>query len=270
VRDLVDVHVHSAPSLVPRHDDDRGTLDAARSVGITTVVLKAHEGSTAERAALLGPGAVGGVVLNSPVGGANPDAVTVAAALGGRVAWLPTISSPAHQAAERQPELTAHTGVRLSTVAVVVDGEVLPAWLEVFDAVAAAGMVLASGHLTMDETIVAFTAARRRGVERLLVNHPLLPFLDWRDEHGPALQAIGARLEVGVLADLLGGEGRTTEVLAASYPIDLLIFGSDLGHASYPTLPDGVTAWMARLTPVLGEEGIGKVMSTNARELLGP
>ena len=38
-----------------------------------------------------GDGAVGGIVLNSPVGGANPDAVRLAAALGGRIVWMPTV-----------------------------------------------------------------------------------------------------------------------------------------------------------------------------------
>ena len=89
---MADLHVHAAPSLLPRHGDDRATVAAERAVGFSTVVLKAHEGSTVERATCAGDGAFGGIVLNSPVGGANPDAVEVAARLGGRVAWMPTVS----------------------------------------------------------------------------------------------------------------------------------------------------------------------------------
>src|SRR5487761_534860 len=108
---LVDLHVHSAPSLLPRHGDDRATAAAAERAGIELFVLKAHEGSTAERALLVGGGAVGGIVLNSPVGGANPEAVRVAAQLGARVVWLPTISSPAHKRANRSAELSVHREV---------------------------------------------------------------------------------------------------------------------------------------------------------------
>ena len=82
---IIDFHVHSAPSLAPRHSDDPETMQQARAAGVARFVLKAHEGCTAARAALLGGEAIGGVVLNSPVGGANPDAVAVAAALGARV-----------------------------------------------------------------------------------------------------------------------------------------------------------------------------------------
>jgi hypothetical protein len=265
---IVDLHVHSAPSIVPRHTLDPDTVVAARAAGISTMVLKAHEGSTAERARLAGSGAVGGIVLNSPVGGANPDAVMVAACLGARVVWMPTVSSPTHQAAHTRPELTPLQGVSFRTVPVVDDGAVRPEWLDVFDVVAAHDLVLASGHLSMDETVGVFTAARARGVRRLLVNHPLMGFLGWRDEHAERLRALDARLEVGVLADLLAGPGATTEHLAARYPHELLVFGSDLGHADHPTLGDGLASWSRRVLPVLGERRFADVLTLNGQELL--
>lgn len=268
---LIDFHVHSAPSLAPRHSRDPETLEAARAAGVAVFVLKAHEGSTAERADLLGAEAVGGVVLNSPVGGANPDAVAVAARLGARVAWLPTISSPAHIAAFDSPELAVHRGISFRPVPVVDNSEVRREWLEVFDEVARSGMVLASGHLRMDEAAVAFDAARSRGVDRLLVNHPGLAFLGWRDDHAGRFRRMGAHLEVGVLADLLAGPGGpTTEDLVAGYPHDLLVFGSDLGHRDYPPIAAGIRAWVERLAPILGDAGLEQVARASALGLLAP
>ena len=49
--DMVDLHVHAAPSLLPRHGNDAETAAAERALGFSTVVLKSHEGSTVERAA---------------------------------------------------------------------------------------------------------------------------------------------------------------------------------------------------------------------------
>lgn len=270
---VVDFHVHTAPSLVERHHHDGEVLPLAAAAGIDTVVLKAHEGSTAERAALLGGGAVGSVVLNSPVGGANPDAVEVAARLGARVVWMPTISSVAHQAASRSAELEAHRGVSLRTVPVTDDGALRDEWLEVFDVVARHDLVLSSGHLTADETVVAFAAARARGVTRLVVTHPLLPFLGWRPDHCDSLRDLGAHLEVGVLADLLAGPPEdlvATTQLAATYPPELLVFGSDLGHRSYPDIEPGVNGWVRRACPVLGERHLEALMTTTGRELLAP
>lgn len=267
---IIDFHVHTSPSLVPRHHDDRQIGAVLAGAGITTFVLKAHEGSTAERALLAGPGAVGSVVLNSPVGGANPDAVRVAAAFGARVAWMPTISSEAHQRAQSSPELKAHEGVRFSSVPVTHGERVRPEWNEVFDEVAAADMVLAAGHLTMDETVAAFRLARSRGVQRFLVNHPMMPFLGWRSDHIQELVDVGAYIEVGVLADLLGaaGEPTPTERIAAAYPESLLVFGSDLGHRHYPDAVPGVDTWMEAAAARLTDATLDRITTANGKELL--
>ena len=271
VEGLVDFHIHSAPSIVPRHSADPETLDVARSLGVRTFVLKAHEGSSADRAQLLGPEVVGGVVLNSTVGGANPDAVEVAAQLGARVVWLPTISSPAHKAANERPELQAHAGITFRAVPVVEDGALRPEWHDVLDVVARHGMVLCSGHVTIDEAIVVLTEARRRGVDRLVVNHPGLGFLGWRDEHVEPLRSLGAHLEVGVLADILAGDsGTTTARLADVADPSLFVFGSDLGHAHYPPLAEGMVPWLHDVASLLGESMLERVAVTNARELLAP
>src|SRR6516164_10624037 len=161
---MADLHVHAAPSLLPRHGDDRATVEAERAVGFSTVVLKAHEGSTVERAAAAGDGVYGGVVLNSAIGGANPDAVEVAARLGGRVVWMPTVSARAHKAGASSPELSVHRGFELGPVDVIDDGVLRAEWHDVLDIVAAHDLVLASGHLSADETVVLFRQARHHGV----------------------------------------------------------------------------------------------------------
>src|SRR5262245_19212793 len=116
---MTDLHTHAAPSLLPRYGDDRTTVEADRAQGFTTVVLKAHEGSTVERAVAAGDGVYGGIVLNSPVGGANPDAVEVAARLGGRVVWMPTVSARTHKVGASSPELSVHRGFELGVVDVI-------------------------------------------------------------------------------------------------------------------------------------------------------
>lgn len=272
--DIIDFHVHSAPSLVERHHHDGDLPAVMAEAGVTTWVMKAHEGSTAERASLVGHGAVGSVVLNSPMGGANPDAVEVAARLGARVCWLPTLSARAHRAAHASPELDAHRGVTFREVPVCdSDGTVRPEWLEVIDLAAEHSMVLASGHITMDEAVAVFTLARQRGVDRMLVNHPLLPFLGWRDDHIDAFAELGVHLEVGVLADILAGslEGLTaTERISQRYPDDLLVFGSDLGHHLYPDVVEGLTAWMEHASLRLGDARLELITTKTGRGLLAP
>ncbi len=268
--DMADLHVHASPSLLPRHGDDRTTVAAERAAGFSTVVLKAHEGSTVERATAAGGEAFGGVVLNSPVGGANPDAVQVAARLGGRVVWMPTVSARTHKAGAAAPELAVHRGFELGLVEVITDGRLRPEWFDVLDAVAEHDLLLASGHLSADETATLFTEARHRGVRRLLVNHPMMAFLGWNDAAAAALRGLGAYLELGILPDLLGGPGRSSLVLADAYPGSLLAFGGDLGHAEHDPPAVAVAPWLHALERRVGPARAAAIMTTQTRELLLP
>lgn len=269
--DMADLHVHAAPSLLPRHGDDRSTVAAENAVGFSTVVLKAHEGSTVERAAAAGPGVYGGVVLNSPVGGANPDAVEVAARLGGRIVWMPTVSARTHKAGASSPELSVHRGFELGAVDVIADdGTLLPRWHDVLDVIAAHDLLLASGHLSADETVVLFRAAREHGVQRLLVNHPMMAFLHWNDEASAALAELDAHLELGILPDLLGDADHSSLALTRSYPSALLVFGGDLGHADHEPPATAVAPWLRDLERQVGADTAAAIMTTQTRSLLLP
>jgi hypothetical protein len=267
---MTDLHAHASPSLLPRHGDDAQTVAAERELGFSTVVLKAHEGSTVERAAIAGPGVYGGVVLNSAIGGANPDAVEVAARLGGRVVWMPTVSSRTHKAGASSPELSVHRGFELAPVDVVDDGALRPEWHDVLDVIAARDLLLASGHLSADETVVLFREARRNGVRRLMVNHPMMAFLHWNAEAAEVLQELGAHLELGILPDLLGDEDHASLRLTASYPASLLVFGGDLGHAHHAPPSAAVPPWLHRLEHRVGPGAAAAIMTTQTSGLLMP
>lgn len=272
--DMVDLHVHAAPSLLPRHGNDAETVTAERAVGFGTVVLKSHEGSTVERAAIAGgdqAGVYGGIVLNSPVGGANPDAVQVAARLGGRVVWMPTVSAPNHRAGANSPELSVHRGFELGPVAVTDDdGRLLPGWHDVLDVVVEHDLLLASGHLHARETVTLFGEARRRGAQRLMVNHPLMAFLHWTADDAQALLALDVHLELGILPDLLGNAEHASLNLTHTYPASLLVFGGDLGHAHHPGPDTAVAPWLADLETRVGAERAAAIMTTQTRDLLLP
>jgi hypothetical protein len=266
---MTDLHTHASPSLLPRHGDDRATAAAEHALGFSTVVLKAHEGSTVERAAAAGDGVYGGIVLNSPVGGANPDAVEVAARLGGRVVWMPTVSARNHKAGAASPELSVHRGFELGPVDVVgADGALLPQWHDVLDVVSAHDLLLASGHLSADETVVLFRAARQHGVQRLMVNHPKMAFLHWNDEASSALQALDAHLELGILPDLLGDAAHSSLTLTRSYPTSLLVFGGDLGHADHDPPAVAVAPWLHDLERHVGPDAAAAIMTTQTGSLL--
>lgn len=268
--DMTDLHTHASPSLLPRHGNDAETVAAERSLGFTTVVLKSHEGSTVERAAIAGDGVYGGIVLNSALGGANPDAVEIAARLGGRMVWMPTVSSRTHKRGASSPELSVHRGFELGRVDVIEDGRLRPEWYDVLDVIAAHDLLLASGHLSADETVILFREARARGVQRLMVNHPMMAFLGWNAEAAVILQGLDARLELGILPDLLSDADHASLLLTGTFPTSLLVFGGDLGHAHHAPPSEAVTPWLHALEACVGEAVAREIMTTQTKELLLP
>lgn len=267
---MVDLHAHASPSLLPRHGDDSHTVASERGLGFDIVVLKSHEGSTAERAVAAGEGVYGGVVLNSAIGGANPDAIEVAARMQARVVWMPTVSSAAHKAGASNPELSVHQGFSLGLVPVIENGKLREEWYDVLDVVASHDLLLASGHLTAEETVVLFREARARGVERLLVNHPKMAFLHWTADAGAELLALGAHLELGILPDLLGPPDSSSLTLVEEYPHELLVFGADLGHAHHPDPAHAMPTWLADLERRVGDDTAHRILTANGRRLLLP
>ncbi len=175
LRGAIDLHVHAAPDARPRKATMLEVARAAASAGMRAVVFKSHHQPTAGHARLVNEAlgheiAYGGVVLNRYVGGLNPAAIESAAALSGRIVWMPTFDS-AHHRRFHGESLDGAIGVLDSA------GRLTPAAQDVLEAIAAHGLVLATGHLSPEETRVLVPEARRRGVGAVVVTHPEAGFV---------------------------------------------------------------------------------------------
>ena len=181
---LVDTHVHTAPDVIPRAMTDSQLARAVDEAGYRAVVLKSHHTVTAPRATMAQEHAheaqiLGGAVLNvQATGGVNPHAVDTVLTLGGRVIWLPTITSA------NQVRHAAEKGIASGNLAALgsiegpgldmLDAEGRPTEdvCRVLDSIAAAGATLATGHIGPREIMQVVPEARRRGVPNVLITHP--------------------------------------------------------------------------------------------------
>ncbi|MCH8940223.1 MAG: cytosolic protein, partial [Chloroflexi bacterium] len=98
IRGAYDMHIHSAPDVLPRKFNDIVLAEHAVEAGMAGVVLKSHYICTADRANLINQmfpklKAFGGLALNNSMGGMNPQAVDVAGRLGNKVVWFPTVDA---------------------------------------------------------------------------------------------------------------------------------------------------------------------------------
>jgi hypothetical protein len=279
----VDLHVHPSPSPYPRRVDPIGAAEAAAAAGMRAIVLKSHHSDTAmlidalrERGlAEVGVEVHGGVVLNSQVGGINPHAVSLSLAMGGRVVWLPTISSPAHIASTGHfPTATVELIEEDPIDVWGADGELRPELRAVLELIAGADAVLASGHVPPRSIVATFEAAREAGVRRLVVNHPNF-IVDVGSEDARRLVELGAYIEHEV--SMYDDESRfrafgieTLEEWIELAGPERSILASDLGQANNPLPPESLERIAERLIRNgLAEEHVHDLLATNPARVLG-
>lgn len=177
IKGSYDLHVHTAPSPFHRALNDFELVQEAEEAGMAGVMIKAHYGCTASRAALVNlhrnspTRAFGGLALNHPVGGLNPYAVENTLKMGGIIIWMPTRDSVnCLKFGDMSGDFFSRSGIT------VFDGEgqLRKEIYHIFEIVKKYGAYLATGHLSTEESFILCKAGRTYGVNMILT-HP-----DWK------------------------------------------------------------------------------------------
>ena len=209
----IDMHVHTHPSLMDRGLDFVTAAQEADAAGMRAVVLKDHLVSTAATLGVLKsrreellPGSkvqlISSIVLNSHSGGLDPFAVEVALEMGAKVVWLPTISARGHVDFLRQRPATSGPFARLNGMKplepldiVDADDKVPVGLREIFELIRKYDAVLATGHVAPAQTLAMLPQAIEAGVERIVITHPTMAFVNYTAEQIAEAVAQGAYLE---------------------------------------------------------------------------
>ena len=233
---------------------------------MAAIVLKSHHESTVGRAALVreatGFPTYGGLALNSFVsGGLDVDAAEVALALGARIIWLPTLSSPAHVRLFGRADqgwtdpARSPAALPIGARTVSMSSKAARAALKhLCGLVATSDAVLASGHADA-RTIAAVAGFATSAGARFVITHPEYEVPGLTVSHQASLaiehraivfercayvsspraqhQVPPARVAAGIRAT--GGAARN-------------VLASDLGQPANPAYPDGLLAFATALT----------------------
>jgi hypothetical protein len=269
----IDLHAHYGPDAYPRQWDAFEIVKLAQERGLRAIVLKNHFTETAGLAYLVrkygaqGMEVFGAVTLDTPVGGVNPQAVRYMVDVTGgwgRIVWLPTHDSE-HE--------VAYNKDGRESVAVSRGGALLPEVLEVLDLIAEHELTLATGHVTPDETIMILAEAKKRGITRSIVTHPLLdPQFTFMSV--PQLReavALGAVIEITAGSLFREGPGRTRvlDAIRAIGPESFFV-ASDSGLVGTPNHTDALVM-AARVLRQNGidEHALDVMFKDNPARLLG-
>lgn len=169
-----DLHTHTSPDFFPRSLDDFELMRQADQYHMAGVMLKNHLDPTPARAILVNScgykaKAYGSAVMNLSIGGLNPVAAQRYLELGAKIIWMPTIHARNQIEYSKIDTRLRHPGIRL----LEDDGSLKSEVLEILDLVKEYEAAVATGHISIGESIALCTAARERGIKTILT-HP-----DW-------------------------------------------------------------------------------------------
>ena len=280
----VDLHCHSGPAAMPRILDHHEAMMDCAAAGFRALVYKDHFYLGTPHAIMLeklfpdtGVRLFSGIALNNAVGGINPHAVDHAAKIGAKIVWLPTLSAENHiRQASGQAKTFPKTSQKMldpiPLSALDSNGKVSDATRQVLDIIAEADIILAGGHLPASELHLVFDEARRRGVKKMIVNHPTY-VVGCTDEDIRQLVAIGVFMEHSICMFVEGrskkyGPDKLKHLIEVA-GVDRTLLCSDLGLTGSPRPVDGYRAIVEILLDLqMPESDIRKLIGSNAAALL--
>lgn len=255
----IDIHVHGGSDPFERLMLEDDIAYDFTDAGCRGVVFKTWYTPSASRNALvrklnqqyarergLRPAQVwGGVTLNYPQGGFNPDAVRKCLGFPGmKYVWMPMVDSYHH----RRVVYDDWSGHGLSFLD--EHGAILPEVKEILRIVADNDLVLASGHYPFTDTYKLFQEAREVGVKRMEVIHPAHIHSKHTIEQMQKQAELGAKLMVSGL----GAQAFPLHEAGPLYAARLLkevgaehcVYGSDFTQLQNPP-PITANRWMVKL-----------------------
>jgi hypothetical protein len=285
----IDLHAHVYPEFSLRirgRVNDLGWAELARNAGMRAIVMKSHVFPTVDRAriarmAVPGIEVYGGITLNQSVGGLNPLAVEIAAALGGKIIWMPTWGS--RNDLSKSNFFLNRMKAYLKTLDhlfpgpeagldILEGGKLKPIMKEIVAIAKEYQMIISSGHLSINESLVLVEECQKNSVPFLLA-HPLsrsvgASIADQIEvskrggfvEHTfIATMPMHHRLEISKIVEAIDAVGPSQTVLT-----------TDAIQTWNPPPPELMRMYIASLFNLgVAEEAITKMIKENPAKLLG-
>lgn len=285
-----DLHIHSAPDVLPRKMDDIEMAQRAIAAGMSGFAIKSHYFVTSERAALVHKmypecDLVGTITLNNSVGGINPSAVEMAGRSGARLVWFPTADGAYEQKCvfdEMNPNKKlpywAQIVIQMKNEGIVSppisifdeSGKLTDNTIQVLEIIKKYNMILATSHLSHEETFALVKEAKARNLQKILITHVDFPTTFYTIEEQRELVAMGAYMEHCYTTWATGKvKFETTVEQIKAIGCDHIVLGTDLGQATAVYPDEGLLEFANKLVEAgIPEHEVVKMTVRNNLELL--
>ena len=290
IQGAYDLHIHSAPDLLPRKMNDMEMAKRGAEAGMAGFAIKSHFFCTSERAELVnlqGIGscrAIGAITLNRAVGGINPVAVEMAGRSGAKIVWFPTcdaLNERAHvfdgNPNKKLPYWAQiliqmqEAGIAPEPISILKDnGRLTDEAIGVIDVIAKHNMILATGHISHEECFELVKVAAERKVERIIVTHVDFPATFYTVEEQKQLAAYGAYMEHCYTTWQTGKVDLAVSIeQIKAMGADRVILATDLGQATGKYPDEGLLEYATELVKAgMSEDDVRKMIVNNPTTLL--
>lgn len=277
---LIDFHIHAAPDTASdRIYDEEDVALRACEAGMKAVVFKCHSTPSSARTLLIQQSVnkwanangkrptdvFGGVALNYSVGGLNVEAVNASLQLGGKFVWTPSKDSAHHYRV-----MGKQGGIEVLTE----KGKVVPALQDVFEVIREHGLILGLSHHSVQERFILIKEARKAGIEKIVINHPLGEINRATPEQISQMAEMGAFIGVTYVTsipNLYSTQASSEDMLKVFKLVgfDKIVGGSELTQIGNPHPTDGFKLFL-RVLLFLGvqEDEVRKMFDKTPSSLL--
>lgn len=209
IRNSIDLHVHIGPEIIPRKYTVE-KLDREESGKLYGAVLKNHFYPTSpliESVKVKNIKLFGSIVLNNFVGGLNKEAVYSASLLldSPLIVWFPTINAEQflkHSEYEIPPEWVGNSlkkfrkAKSVNSIKVIDrKNRVSDKALEVLAMIKSTNSILATGHISWQESDLLVKKASKLGIKKIIVTHPIYQRINMPVGVQKKLASYGAKIE---------------------------------------------------------------------------
>lgn len=187
IKNSIDLHVHLGPDIMPRKYDLQALI-AQEEGKLRGMAVKRHFLPATGFAQNIKTNLelIYSITLNNSVGGFNADAVLACAAISRRplIVWFPTVHAEKFlraQEYEIPPEWFGDTKKFVPRKATEIEGmtifdkkkQIKPEVMKVLKAIKKSKAILATGHITWQESEVLVAEALKIGIKKIIITHPI-------------------------------------------------------------------------------------------------
>ncbi len=251
----IDMHLHGGSDNVRRSVNVLEVAQKAREAGMRGVLLYNHQIATHPLAYLVrqvvqGVEVFGGITLNYPVGGINLAAVDMAISFTDgllRFVKLPT-QSAGNDLSNKAKKPNAY-GEGPGLWIKMKDGKLNPDVAPILKTVAKNDLLLLTGHISPEESLLALQAAKDAGVKKMMVTHAMSASTKLTLDQMKKATALGAYIELCYL-NVFTGAVKIDEVVQAIKEVgaDHIVLSTDLGQALNPVPSEGLRDYVTQVT----------------------